>query len=395
MAILDYFKFNRRVEERTEIPGVSKVGDAYLVDSFSFATQNSLYPDTSMYYNRVSTYIPFGKDNLFPNQLVDLFYSSPIHSTIVKMKKLIMSGNGFDLSNKSVPDLIKFAAIIDNPTSQLGEWSLDYQLLGAMVFEVTWNINFTQISKIKRLPAMSIRLGLEDESGVVNEYYYSRDWRHKVNGYEKVYAKFDPNDKKNYKQILYVKNSSVDGRYYGIPNYISGLNYIAANAAISKYHLSVVENGFNPGLAIKFYKKPSSPEERDAIVRNIKKEYSGKNNAGKAMIFFSDGKDLAPDVQAIEVSNLDKQFTVLSEDITNQILYSHQAVSPILYGIKTPGQLGNTQEFQNAYKILDKAVLEADRKVFEEAFNSILKVNNISPITIKPFVIFEENITTQ
>lgn len=392
MGFFDRFNFNKQVETKTDIPGVTKVGDAYLVDSFSFNSNNTYFP--TIVENTYNDIVPFGKNNLFPNDLIDLFYSSPLHATITQFKSKVMSGDGLDYSKLTPVELLKAEALLGKTINkQISEMTLDYQLLGAFALEVIWNINFTAIAKIKRIPTSQVRMGKENEMGIVEKYYISKDWSKSItNNTIREISTFDPSNKKDQAQLLYVKNPSVTGRYYGMPQYTSGLNYIAANAAISKYHLSVVENGFNPGLAIKFYKKPQSPEERSAIVGGIHKEYGGKSNAGKVMILFSDGKDLAPDIQPIEVSNLDKQFTVLSEDITNNVIYSHQAVSPILYGIKTSGQLGNTQEFINAFTILDKVVIEPERRILEDVLNQLLDINGIvNDITIKPFVVFNQN----
>lgn len=389
-------RFTRAKETSTEIPGVTKVGEAYLVDSFSFNSNNTYYPE--IHETTYGEIVPFGKNNLFPNELIDFYYSSPIHSTITNFKAKVMSGDGIDKSKLTPVESIKVDALLgDMINKKLSEISLDYQLIGACAIEVIWNMNFTAIAKINRIPISQVRLGKENAKGEVEEYFISKDWRKSITNANIVkIPRFDPLNKTSQSQLIYVKNPSVTGQYYGIPSYASGLNYIAANAAISKYHLSVVENGFNPGLAIKFFKKPQSPEERQTIVRAIHKEYGGKSNAGKVMILFSDGKDLAPEIQPIEVSNLDKQFTVLTEDITNQIIYSHQAVSPILYGIKTPGQLGNTGEFQNALIVLDRVVIQPERRVLEDVLNALLKINGvINPITIKPFVVFDQNLTTK
>lgn len=392
MALFDIFKSQVK-ELPTSIPGVSQVGSAYLVDSFSFNSNNTYYPKIN---GKTSNgIVQFGRNNLFPNELTDLYYSSPIHSTIVNMKSKVMSGDGLDLSKLTPAEMLRVESLIGkNFNRVLSELCLDYQLFGAYSLEVIWNINFTGIAKIKRVPVQRVRMGEEDETGKVKNYYISRNWAYfGQNDIEEIPA-FSLNNKTNQSQLLYVKNPSVDGSFYGIPQYTSGLNYIAANAAISKYHLAVVENGFNPGLAIKFFKKPQSPEERETIVRGIHKEYGGKSNAGKVMILFSDGKELAPEIMPIEVSNLDKQFTVLTEDIVNQITYAHSAVSPILYGIKTSGQLGNTQEYQNALNILDKVVIEPERRIMEDSLNVLFYVNGVrNPVTIKQLIVFQQNIT--
>ena len=84
-----------------------------------------------------------------------------------------------------------------------------------------------------------------------------------------------------------------------------------------------MENGFNPSVIVRFFRKPASFEERDEIVNGLKKSFGGVKNSGKAIVMFSDGKELAPEVTPIDVSSIDKQFTVIASQITEKILTSH------------------------------------------------------------------------
>ena len=89
---------------------------------------------------------------------------------------------------------------------------------------------------------------------------------------------------------------------------------------------------------------------------------------------------------------LQQKHTILFSSSWIRDFYSN----PILYGIKTPGQLGNTGEFQNALNVLDKVVIQPERRVLEDVLNALLKINGvINPITIKPFVVFDQNLTTK
>lgn len=367
----------------------------YAVNSFHFANDNTFIPS---YYNTYSTtngYVRYGDDNLFPNKLVDLFYSSPLHNTAIKLKSKLINGSGVEVNTNDV----KTQTFIDNINGSdnieklISEISLDYKLFGSYHLLITWNNSFTKIIKIERLPTFGVRYGV-DAVYNINSIFYSLDWLYRKNTVVK-YPIFNVLDKTNQQQVYIVKNPNVDNRIYSIPDYASGLNSIAANAGISLYQLSVIENGFNPGLVVKFYKKPSSQEEKEKVINGIKKEYGGKKNAGKVMIMFSDGKDLAPDVQPVDVSNLDKQFSVLTEDLNNNIIYSHNIISPLLLGVKTAGQLGNNQELQNAFMLLEKTLISSDRKVIEDSLNKFLKLNGMNTITIKPFVVFEEQINVQ
>jgi capsid portal protein len=382
--------------EPTPVPLPESRSDSTLVDSFSFYQANTYLPAVSTYYT-TNTYVKWGNDNLFPLQLVDLYNSSPIHSSIILQKSKMVVGAGLNfndslLSVQQKDALNRFLVLADGEKdleTVLQDLSFDYQLFGAMALEVMWNMDFTKIVKVNRIPVMNIRLGKENERGCIEEFYFNKDWS-RSNRYTIIPA-FNILNRSSQNQIIYIKNPSADGRYYGVPTYASGLNWVAADASISKFHLSNINQGFAPSIAIKFYKKPESEEQRDEIVRGIKKEYSGQGNAGKAMIFFSDGKDLAPDVAPVATADLDKQFTVIADQIVDQIIRSHRGVSPILWGVKTAGQLGGASgEYEVAYKTFEKNVVQPDRKVLENLINRILKINgwNVN-LTMKPFQVFD------
>lgn len=360
------------------------------VESFSFFKSNSFLPDINP---NSRDFIKYGTDNLFPNQLLDFYNSSPIHSSIIQQKAKMVIGKGLQLNTESLNpielnNLNRFINFIDGEKdidTLLKELSFDYQLFGAFAIEIYWNSDFTKIIQLNRIPVMQVRLGAENENGKVDTYYISKDWK-KNNSFRKIPA-FNILNKSSQVQLMYLKNESADARFYGVPSYISGLNWVASDSAISKFHLSNINQGFAPSLKISFYKKPESDEQKNQIVNNIKAEYSGQQNAGKAMIFFSDSKETAPDISPISVSELDKQFTVIADQIVDQIIRSHRGVSPILWGVKTAGQLGGASgEFEIAYNVFEKNVIAPERIVFEKLFNRIFKINgwNVSPKLI-PF----------
>ena len=392
------FKFGS--DKQIITPTMEKLDEnIYAINSFSFNSDNQFLPSDYNFFSSSNGYVRYGADNFFPNRLVDLFYSSPLHQTAIKLKTLLIKGDGIEINeglNQVKTDMwLNTITGSDNVEKLISDVTSDFEVFGSYHLLITWNLQFTKIMKVERLPSFGVRYGISSIDNSITEVFYCTDWKYANTKSSKSvikYAPFNVLDKSNQQQVMTVRNTSIDGRVYAVPNYASGLNSIAANAAISLYQLSVIENGFNPGLAIKFYKKPSSPEEKDKIVKGIRQEYSGKKSAGKVMIFFSEGKDLAPDVQPVEVSNLDKQFTVLSQDIENNIIYSHNIISPLLLGVKTAGQLGNSTELQTAYMILEKTVVKNERKVIEDSLNKILKLNGMSTISIKPFMVFEEQV---
>ena len=348
---------------------------------------------------RSKDYVLYGDNNLYPQALRRILLQSPTQAAIIKSKSGMMAGDGFLIDGakdqQSSKELLsKYPAAVQqdflkfffnaNDGNDLEELHTllcrDYQMYGAAAIEVVWSMDFTKISTMKYINVANIRSG-KYVGGKIEGYYYSRDWQYytKEGFIPFRIAAFDIKNKQEYNQLIYIKNGNLE--YYGEPSYIECLSNIEVEGKISNFDLSSIVNGFAPSIQIKFYVKPENPEQKKQIVDGIKKQYAGTGNAGGAMVFFSDGKELAPDVLPIPVSDLDKQYTAIDERTTQKILTANQVVSPLLFGITTPGQLGGNTELETAYQIFNRSVMEPDRKKFERVYNKLLAINNI-PITI-------------
>ena len=337
-------------------------------------------------------YVLYGDDNLYPQKLIEYRNLSSIHNAILTSKSLIVAGedllfNGVPLVDMiPSPQLIKF---FETP-GEAGDLkdlvfkiSSDYELFGSFALEIIWDVAHKSIAQINHICPSNLRSGKE-EAGVVKKWYYSYDWcdvrKHPV--YE--LPVFDPLQTQEFRQILYVGNWDSGLKFYGRPSYAPTLSWVATDGLISEFHLSNISNGFNPSMVLKFYKKPSSPEEKFDVVRDIKNQFGGNRNTGKLMVFFSDGKEFAPDIFPVDVSNLDKQFSVIADQVVQQIVSGHRVTSPMLLGIATPGKLGYSNELASAWTIFDKIVITPDQKVIEKELNKLMKINGITEkLTIK------------
>lgn len=369
-----------------------------LIDLFQFAAPEI----PTIKEVRGKDWVYYGLDNLYPNKLNELLNQSAIHNAIVTGKANMMAGNGFlindsktkdesDLAYNALPPNVKLLLdnFIENKNGEddvydiISKMSKDYQTYGSMALEVVWSMDFSTISTLKYVDTKNIRSG-KYENGKICSYWYSRNWSDVKNYIPNEIHSFNTTDKEHYNQLIFIKNGTLD--YYGEPFYKGSLTWIDIDAKMANFHLSNIENGFAPSMTLKFYQKPSGPEEQAKIVSSIKKQYSGGSNAGKALIFFSDGKDLAPDVDAINVSNLDKQYLALSDLAVQNILTGGQVTSPALFGIQTPGSLSQGTELQTAYNIYNKSVIAPDRLKLDKLFNKILKINKIDvKLVIAPF----------
>lgn len=340
-------------------------------------------------------WIYYGEDNLYPQNLKRIIMQSPTQGAIIKGKAGMLAGNGIvplnDITTIDLNSKMAFDEFLNNTNSDMSlndinsSICLDLAMYGAFAIEVVWSLDFSRIANIKYVEVANVRSG-KMINNKINDYYYSRDWAYytKEGFIPKRISAFNINNKTDYNQLIYVKLGNLE--YYGDPTYSEGISWVEIEGKLANFHLSNITNGFAPSMALKFYQKPGSPEEQSVIVNGIKKQYAGTGNAGRAMIFFSDGKDNAPDIEAIPVSNLDKQYSAVNDLTIQNILTANQVTSPLLFGISTPGQLGGNTELATAYVIYNNSVVAPDRKKIESIWNKILQINKIDiPIILSVF----------
>lgn len=351
---------------------------------------NYLEPDFERYTG--NGYIYFGQDNLYPQYLNDLYNKSALHAAVTKFAGGLISGGGYEIDGEQslAPmkkvELKQFLNLIDGQNSlekTLTEITQDYLVHSTVYFKVFWNSDKSRILKLKRVEPSKIRIGINNNNAEeIETYYYNFDWRN-YGRYETIeYKPFNPLEKDSERCEIYrfiLPNPAVN--WYTLPSYASATEVIELDAETATYHRANIQNSINPSMLIKFYQKPANPEEERAIQNNIRKTFKGAANTGKAMTLFSDGKDLAPDVEPVVTSQIDKQFINLEDMVSRKILYGHR-INPLIVGLKTPGSLGNSTELEVAFEIYQKTVIEPAQKDIESIINTFLHINGLT-VTFK------------
>lgn len=349
-------------------------------------------------------WVSYGVDNLYPNRIDELPYGSAIHNSILKTKVKMMTGDGLLINGaktKEESDLLyknldsatkaKYDWFLKNPNAKMSmdkvreKLSSDLQKHGYFAYEIVFNNDFSQIVTVRHLEAKNVRSG-KFKDGVVQSYFYSRDWS-KINRYEnkpKEIFTFTGEDKEHLNQIVFEKVGDLE--YYGTPPYVGAITWIYTDIEMGFFHNANTSNGMAPGMHWNFFREPKNQTEEDEIIYGIEKGYKGGRKAGTRVITFSESKDAALEVKPIETSNLDKQMIVLAELCDKKILSGHQLTSPLLAGISISGQLGGNTELESAFKIFDKVTMEADRQLLTNSLQWILDYNKIAvTIDVNPF----------
>jgi len=341
-------------------------------------------------------WVLFGPNNSFPLDILEYRNSSSIHDSIIESKSALIAGNGFlfdttrELSNQFLVDnwkLVPFWRKLDKAFYQVAR---DQETFGYSCFEVIYSMDRTRIADINWLDASRIAMGKKDEFGQVRKYYYSENWSNTRQYPPREIDAFDPNGDA-VRQLIFIKYEDNNMDYYALPNYYSALRWIKADGLMAEYKMAAIKNGFSPSIVFKFYKKPT-PDERRMNSEAIKAQHGGPQNTGKAIIFYSDGRDLSPDVEPINATNIDQRLIQVSEQIIQNIITAHRA-HPQLLGIQTPGKLGYSNELLQSWEIFNNMVIKPERKLILDAFKQVLIYNGVARIDIEeltPIKIIEE-----
>lgn len=309
---------------------------------------------------RGKEWMQFGTDNLYPQELIELYDTSAMNHTCIDAIKDGIVGEG----------IVEWGEEYINSEGQtinevFENIALDYTIFGGYSINVIWNKEGTRIAEIYHLPFANVRSGKPDEEDRINSYWYSSDWS-QVRKYKPVeYAAFSVTDTKgdNASQIYYCKNYTPGNEVYPLPHYIGGVNDIQLDARVSRFHNANISNGLAPSMFVQFRNGIPNPEERRDIYREIEDTFTGEDNAGRFFLAFSEpGKELQ--VTPIESTN-DEYYLTLEQRITSRILTAHRITSPLLLGIKEgAGFSSNAEEIITSYShFMNTVVLPKQKKI--------------------------------
>ena len=129
-------------------------------------------------------WVTYGKDNLFPVYLVDLFNSSPLHNSIITGKVNYITGRGLVQSNE-----LEFV-FKPNPYESMqqifNKVALDYEIYNGYAIEVIRN-RMGEIVEMYHADFSKYRVGKDDDT-----LYYSEDWEARVLIEQKQIKKLQP-----------------------------------------------------------------------------------------------------------------------------------------------------------------------------------------------------------
>lgn len=337
-------------------------------------------------------WVKFGQKNNYPNLLLDLYQNSPTHHACINFAVQCIVGEGIDYETMQIDGTQTF------PNYQYG-WdtliryiSLDYMLYGSFSVEIIKNKDNKTFS-FYHIPYEKVRCAPYDDDGVITRYYISNDWTQPTTNPPTEIEAIDMRDGSKIergKPYLYVyKNYDPTMSYYQSPSYAAGIKAIQSEVEIINYDMKSTVNGFVPAGMLRL-NDVATDEERQAIIANITRLFTGSDNANSLMISFRNNPE-EPDPSftpfATNTGNVNLYEATNTRTI-NRILAAHQIPSASLVGLPDVGNSGfasDSQKLETAYQLYQKLTGNYNRQNVVKTLNEMFLLNGIeAKIILKP-----------
>ena len=310
-------------------------------------------------------YVEFGAKNNYPNYLIELYGESPKHGAIVKGKVNYIFGKGFE-------------GVEQKANSQGETWNqimkrsiLDDELQGGYYLQIIYNA-LGKIKDVFHIEFQKVRVSKDLQTFYVKNDWTASDFKEKA----REYPAFNPNDPSG-PQIFFVKQYNPKSDVYPLPSYFQGLNYIESDIQVSRHILGNAKHNFVATKLINFNNGLPQEEEQEMVETDLKRKFAN-HDGDRVVIAFNPSRENAVDIVNLGETSLTKEdFTNVNNLIMQEIFSCHQVTSPMLFGIKTEGQLGGRSEIRDAYQIFQNTYVNERQQEHEQTFTTLMNLAGI------------------
>lgn len=323
-------------------------------------------------------WVNYGRRNLFPVELIDLFNSSALHNAIVTGKVNYIVGKGLQYSDQ-IKEFVMNPNSYETMQDIFNKVCMDYELFNGFAIEVIRNRK-GEIAEIYHGDYSNYRI-----SSNGNSLIYSEDWlsKYSTNANRKQnhnpeyldVPKFKPNGKEK-KSVIYYTEYRPGMIYYPLPDYVGALAQIETSVEIGNYDLNEIQNGFSGGTMINFFNGEVTEEEQEKIEEKVTEKFAGSQNANRFLMNFAEDKEHGATVESLSGNDLADRYEKLEQRV-NDTIYKGHKVPPVLFWDSTEGALGQRNEMIDAYELFKETYVTRRQSRLIEVFNDILEYKGL------------------
>jgi hypothetical protein len=338
----------------------------------------SKIPTSTESKDRSRGIIKWGDKNDYPLYLVDLRNEAATHGGIIRGKVNYIAGKGIKVVAGELAEWLAQPYNDDHDMNDIVQAMVDdLETFGMMAVKGTWNMTGERVAKWEYIDMSALRVS-EDKT----TWKFSEDWtasRQDDSVGFKSYPAFDKDTPIGAFVMVWMlpfKKGRGEKGYYGKPPYSACITDADTERQISVFHRNNIYNGFKLGTLVNFSDgMPESEEEAKKIAAKLRDDASAMDNAGGIKVTFSNGKDKAPEAISLTGDDLSERYLQTAEYVEKNIVKGHSAVSGMLFGVKTAGQLGGTTEMEDSWELLKKSYVESRQKFISKALNEMVSLS--------------------
>lgn len=355
-------------------------------------TTENVSPHVNTRANKTKDWIFFGKDNLFPEYLVDLADNCSIHRALLETKSKFIAGEGltFDGDDTQINRAEEF--IKGLKPDFFARTATDLAYFNGFYWQAKFNRN-REVATLKNIDFSSIRWGKMNMNGEIDVYYHSSDWdfatrRRNFSGKNEIFepkevASWGSNDRlltRKRGQLICAKEYRPNKPFYAEPSYLGALNWIEISNQIAEFHKNNLDNGMVGSMHIHLFEDLSDGEKRKKVERSINKKFSGSENAGKVIVTWSTDPTVKTVVDSIPVNDSHETFTLLNTKVNEEIVMAHR--TPLaLAGLKVATGLQSDEALtKNNMEYYQNTVIRPLQQMIEGELTEVLRYNGIEVI---------------
>lgn len=320
-------------------------------------------------------YIIFGDDkeyyNNYPQYLLDNRKQSITHNAICNGKVSFVVGNGLEVQKFNTPqDLAGAKACIRSINKYEDADDLNRKLTEDLIvfggfFVQPVESRGKETGGYYHLPFQNLRKS-KSEDGL---WYYTSDWscrKPEQNDDFEMFYEFEGEFQNGKKYLLEYKEYRAGDEVYALPDYIGANASIEMEWRMQDFLLNNVKNGFSAGFLINFYNGRPTEDEQRFIEKKIKDKFTGNHNGGSFVLNFNDTESKSAEIVPIPTNGNDDRFTLLKEQVRDNLFIAHEVTSPMLFGVRVAGTLGGRTELLEAFELFQNGYINNKQRILEK-----------------------------
>ena len=310
-------------------------------------------------------YIPFGTNNLFPQQQSQLNRKSSVSRSVVNSKKNYITGDGFQSENNAFQNWKpNTEETLRDVTNKLVN---DRLLSGNSWIEI---VKGNGILNLFHKDHTKCRIAIGGTHVIIHPDWARYESNKQLAKVIPLYPMFERIDGYE-RSIVHIKDYESEFSHYGIPSNIAGNDSANINYKTNKWNLSRLDNGFNISGVLNI-EANFSPEDAQAFNEDFDAKFTGESKQGQLLKIVSEIGDETNTSKFIPIqSSEDGNWQQLHDQATNEIVIANQWYSG-LSGLPTAQGLSSDSILRNEYLLAMSTVISYEQQFFIDVYQKIL-----------------------